>query len=156
MCRFAGNRRSWEWLVRSAAFVSCLHFAAIASASCGHYVFTKFEWIAAVSGPSGSLDANLRPIEQFCRDMDQMRANPRFSNKYHSPTAPCRGPGCRQLPENSTIATVPPNPVRLNGLEMISTGLKFEFPRSCGFDSIVEPRTPLSIFVDEFFRPPRF
>ena len=160
MCRVAKKSRSLGWLLlgsvlRGAVFVSCLQFASLVSASCGHYVFTKMEWLAANSVARGHSDGNLGPIEDFCRDLDQTRANPRFSMKHQGPLSPCRGPGCNQGPKGSSIAPVTSEPGRSNGPEVIVSRPVFEFHRSAGFDVVNLPSVVLATFVTDLFRPPR-
>jgi hypothetical protein len=46
MCRGELNISKLGWLIRGVTLAVCLQFAAFAHASsCGHYVFTKIEWI---------------------------------------------------------------------------------------------------------------
>lgn len=159
MCR--GELKSWSlvWLVRCGALLACLQLASVASASCGHYVFTKLEWFAANAAPQVGTDPNLAPIERFCLNADQFRASPRFSakhgGKHPERGAPCNGPGCRQLPDGWSFSSVTPDPTRLSGLQFIAVGVAILIFGEGGFDPAVTAQVEVNVFENSLFRPPR-
>jgi hypothetical protein len=156
MCRGEVNISKFGWLIRGVTLAVCLQFAAFAHASsCGHYVFTKIEWMAVSVGGSFAADANLSSAERLVLELDRRVPNPRFSTKHRSPNMPCHGPGCRQLPDTGTLSPVALDPVRVNGVDFVATSNEFEIPRSGGFDPVMDLQLRIVNFTDYLFRPPR-
>lgn len=157
MCRGETSLSILIWLFRGSALLFCLQLAAYSHASCGHYVFTKFDWMAARAGIDSGMDANLSPAGRLLLDVDRMGPFPRFSAKRQPSNSPCHGPGCRQLPDTWSVSPVVPNPARANGVEMVTAMAAFEIPSSNGgFDAPIEDQVAIIRFASYLFRPPRF
>lgn len=157
MCRSEANLPILVWLIRGSSLLLCLQFATFSHASCGHYVFTKIDWMAARAGFDSGMEANLSPAGRLLMDVDQMGPFPRFSAKKQPSNSPCHGPGCRQLPDTWSMSPVVPNPVRANGVEMVTAMAAHEIPCSNGgFDSAIEDQVTIIRFASYLFRPPRF
>lgn len=155
MCRGEVNISKLVWLVRGATLAVCLQFAAFAQASCGHYVFTKIEWMAASVGGSVAADGNLSSAERLVLELDRRGPNPRFSLKHRSPNVPCHGPGCRQLPDTSTLSPVAIESVRGTSADVVVSSNRIEIPRSGGFDPATECPIRIVNITSSVFRPPR-
>lgn len=157
MCRSEANLPIMVWLFRGSAILLSLQFAAFSQASCGHYVVTKIDLMAARASFDLGMEANSSPAGRLLLDVDRMRSSPRFSAKKQPSNSPCHGPGCRHLPDTWSVSPVVPNPVRANGVEMVTAMAALEIPCSNGgFDSAIEDQVTIIRFASYLFRPPRF